>query len=55
MANDANAEFLLYGDRDLLDIRGELEHPTISGPREFLELVEEKAEYGPHLQGPLLG
>jgi putative PIN family toxin of toxin-antitoxin system len=44
MANDANADFLVSGDRDLLDIRDQLEHPRIVTAREFLDLLEQMAE-----------
>lgn len=44
MANDANADFLVTGDRDLLDIRDQLTSPKIVTAREFLELLEQIAE-----------
>ena len=41
MANDADADFLVSGDRDLLDIRDQLARPRIVTAREFLELLDE--------------
>jgi putative PIN family toxin of toxin-antitoxin system len=41
MANDANADYLVSGDRDLLDIRDQLARPKIVTAREFLDLLDE--------------
>jgi putative PIN family toxin of toxin-antitoxin system len=41
MTNDANAEFLVTGDRDLLDIKDQLTSPRIVTAREFLDQMAE--------------
>ena len=41
MANNADADYLVSGDRDLLDIRDQLERPKIVTAREFLDLLDE--------------
>lgn len=39
----ANADYLISGDRDLLDISDQLEHPRIVSAREFLDLLDQMA------------
>ncbi|MCO5220746.1 MAG: putative toxin-antitoxin system toxin component, PIN family [Thermomicrobiales bacterium] len=41
MAYDTDADYIVSGDRDLLDIRDQLERPRILTAREFLELFEQ--------------
>lgn len=41
IANDANADYLVSGDRDLLDIRDQLARPQNVTAREFLDLLDE--------------
>lgn len=42
VAHRANADYLVSGDRDLLDIRDQLDRPQIVTPRAFLELMDAK-------------
>lgn len=44
VANDANADYLVSGDGDLLDIRDELDRPKIVTAREFLDLFDHMPE-----------